>query len=169
MTFFTDPIDSIVWRDAVDLKANWWNPNRVFKSEFRLLEHSLLSTGWIQPVLVTPEDMVIDGFHRWRLSQDSPKVIARWAGRVPTAVLDLDEAQAMAMTVRVNRAKGSHLALDMSHLVRTLLNEHQRSVPWVMQELGMSEEEVELLSGGDIFKARKINEWVYSQAWYPTE
>lgn len=162
-----DPIENIVWRDAVDLTANWWNPNRVFKQEFKLLEHSLLSTGWLQPILISPSDTIIDGFHRWRLTQDSKKVNARWGGRLPCATLELDEPEAMAMTVRINRAKGSHSALDLSVLVTKLREEHNRPMEWVTKELGMTEEEVELLSSGDIFKARKINQWVYSKAWYP--
>ena len=84
-----DPIDNIEWREASTLQANYWNPNRVHKPELKLLEHSLLSTGWIQPILINKNGMVIDGFHRWRLSQDSEAVKARYGGKLPVAVLPI--------------------------------------------------------------------------------
>ena len=42
-----DPIDHIRWVPADTLDANTWNPNRVHLAELRLLERSLLSTGWL--------------------------------------------------------------------------------------------------------------------------
>lgn len=62
------PVMKIKWRNADDLKANHWNPNFVMTPELKLLERSLLVTGWVQPVLITPLDTIIDGFHRVQLS-----------------------------------------------------------------------------------------------------
>ncbi|ASR83888.1 hypothetical protein SEA_WALTZ_7 [Arthrobacter phage Waltz] len=164
-----DPIDTITWVDAATLHSNPWNPNRVHKRELALLEHSLLSTGWIQPVLVNPEGLVIDGFHRWRLSQDSAKVKARYGGRVPVAVIDVDRPAAMLMTIRINRAKGTHVALDMSAIVRELLEDHGYPAKTIAQEMGASMDEVNLLSQQGVFAVRDIPNHKYSQAWYPAE
>lgn len=67
----TDPINSIQWLDAGTLKANHYNPNVVMNTELRLLERSILQTGWIQPILVNANRIIIDGFHRWSLSKIS--------------------------------------------------------------------------------------------------
>lgn len=164
-----DPIDRIEWRDASTLNANLWNPNVVFTPELRLLEYSLLEQGWIQPILINRTGLIIDGFHRWRLAQDSPRVRERWGGRVPCAVLDLPDHKAMLLTVRINRAKGTHVATRMSQLVRSLLNDFGVDPQQLAVELGATIEEVELLAQPDIFKARNLKDYKYSRAWYPAE
>lgn len=75
------PIDSIEWIDAELLTANDYNPNVVLRHEFRLLEHSLLKNGWIQPILVTQDNVIIDGFHRVTLAKTSKKVKALSAAK----------------------------------------------------------------------------------------
>lgn len=164
-----NPIDEIVWRDAIDLKANYWNPNRVHKQELRLLEHSLLSTGWIQPILINENNLIIDGFHRWRLSCDSKKITAAFNGKVPTAMLPVDDATAMAITVRINRAKGTHIAVEMHKLVHALLTEHHWSREQIATEIGATLDEVDILAQDGVFAAKNIASWAYSQAWYPGE
>src|SRR5256885_364426 len=95
------PIEMIEWRDPETLDANLYNPNVVVSKEMELLKLSLERQGWIQPILITPNGTIIDGFHR--------TTIARLNGwLVPCAVLDLDEKERMILTVRINRAKGSH-------------------------------------------------------------
>ncbi|WP_198428778.1 ParB N-terminal domain-containing protein [Nocardia bovistercoris] len=164
-----NPIDHIQWIPADTLDPNVWNPNRVHKPELRLLERSLLSTGWIQPLMVSRERIIIDGFHRWRLSQDSAAVRKRWRGRVPVAVLDVDRPTAMLMTIRINRAKGTHAAIEMSAIVRELLETHHMDPAQIAQEIGGTRAEVDLLAQEDVFAARGINKWAYSPAWYPKD
>ena len=165
----SDPIDNIVWLDAEQLTANAWNPNRVHKAELKLLEFSLLSTGWIQPILANKENLIIDGFHRWRLSQDSKAVKARWGGKVPVTVLDIDRPSAMLMTIRINRAKGSHVAINMSEIVRELLEVHGYSAEVIAKEMGANLDEVNLLAQDGVFAVKNIAKWSYSPAWYPIE
>lgn len=163
-----DPIARIEWVDAATLHANGWNPNRVFKKEFELLELSLLSLGWIQPVLASTGGQIIDGFHRWRLSQDSSAVYGRYGGMLPVARLDVDEPTAMAITVRINRAKGTHTAVKMSELVHIIVNEHGWAKERLAQEIGAHLNEIELLLQDNIFTKRKVSQWGLSEAWYPT-
>jgi ParB-like chromosome segregation protein Spo0J len=164
-----DPIDNIEWREASTLQANYWNPNRVHKPELKLLEHSLLSTGWIQPILINKNGMVIDGFHRWRLSQDSEAVKARYGGKLPVAVLPIENDEAMAITVRINRAKGSHVAIEMHKLVNALITDFGWSRERVAQEIGAHVSEVDLLMQEGVFTNKDIKNWSYSKAWYPAE
>lgn len=164
-----DPVDSIRWVPADTLDPNTWNPNRVHLAELRLLERSLLSTGWLQPLLVNPDRLIIDGFHRWRISQDSKAVSTRWSGRVPVAVLDVDRPTAMLMTIRINRAKGTHVAVEMSAIVRELIDTFGVDRGVIAREIGGTKEEVDLLAQTGVFSAKKIKDWAYSKAWYPTE
>lgn len=164
-----EPIEQIEWRDVESLRANGYNPNRVHKPEMRLLKHNLLTHGWIQPILVNREGVIIDGFHRWTLSREDKQVRARWDGKVPCAVMDISEAQAMALTVRVNRAKGTHVALAMHDLVVSLMADHGWTVEQIAKEIGATRKEVEVLAQEGVFKVKKINEWAYSPAWYPGE
>jgi hypothetical protein len=163
------PITKVYWVLAKDLVANHWNPNYVLSPELKLLERSLLVTGWCQPILVTADYHIIDGFHRMRLSLDSPALKAKYEGWVPCAVLDVTEAEAMMLTVRMNRAKGTHGALRMSELVKALIDQHGCDPAEVAAEIGASADEVALLYQDSIFTARDIKNYRYSEAWQPAE
>lgn len=165
----SEPIDSITWQPAENLRANHWNPNRIHKKEFTLLERSILSMGWIQPVLINSTGLIIDGFHRWRLSQDSKAVKKRYNGMVPTAVIDVPDDEAMVITIRVNRAKGSNVAYEMHRLVLDLLENHGWTVERLAKEIGASSHEVKTLAMDGLFVAKDIANWKYSNAWYPAE
>lgn len=164
-----DPIGNIEWIEAEGLRANSYNPNVVFGPELKLLERSILLTGWVQPILVTPERTIIDGFHRWRLSCESTALRKRYAGRCPCVVLPVSRAQAMVMTVRMNRAKGSHVAVRMSALVRALIDEHGLDRQEIADEIGATMAEVELLYQESVFAAKNSKDYSYSKAWYPIE
>ncbi|WP_372672558.1 ParB N-terminal domain-containing protein [Amycolatopsis kentuckyensis] len=176
-----DPLDHIRWVDADQLDANTWNPNRVHGTELKLLARSMLTTGWIQPLLVNPDGLIIDGYHRWRLSSSggadghgkwkrlAAQVRERWGGRVPVAVLDVDRPTAMLMTIRINRAKGTHVAVSMSEIVRELIAEHAMDPQEIATEMGATLDEVNLLAQDGVFAVKGIKDWAYSPAWYPAE
>lgn len=164
-----DPVDNIVWLQASELVANDYNPNHVDRRELRLLERSIMKTGWIQPLLISRDNIIIDGFHRWGLARHSELLQQRYGGRVPCAILDVSPAEAMAITVRINRAKGTHAAVEMSALVHRLVNEYAWDEQEVALEIGATLDEVQLLLQDNIFKARNIAEYQYSRAWVPEE
>ena len=165
----TDPLNDIQWLEADLLESNDYNPNAVFSPELRLLERSILKTGWVQPILVSKDNIIIDGFHRWSLSKDSKKLRAKYKGRVPCAVLDVTREQAMILTVRMNRAKGSHIAVRMSEMIKELIDVHGIAIPDLAVELGATKKEVELLYQDGVFKARNMKDYKYSNAWVPAE
>jgi len=164
-----DPIDRVVWMPADDLSANNYNPNIVFTPELRLLETSLLRSGWIQPILATREDVIVDGFHRWMLSRTSARLREVYRGMVPVAVLDLTRAEAIMLTVRINRAKGSHTALKMADLVKELVNQHGLDFQEIATGIGAAADEIELLMQESVFTDRNLKDYRYSKAWYPIE
>ena len=161
------PIDNIVWREATELKANDYNPNVVFNSELKLLERSVMLTGWVQPILIDGDDNIIDGFHRWSLSKESKRLKKKFSGKVPCAIIDVPRHKAMVMTIRMNRAKGTHVALKMKDIIIELLDEHKCDRQEVADEIGATLAEVDLLYQSSIFKAKGLDKYRYSKAWVP--
>jgi ParB-like chromosome segregation protein Spo0J len=167
--FSKEPISCIEWRDSATLNGNDYNPNVVFNPELRLLEKSILMTGWVQPVLIATDGTIIDGFHRAMLSRESKALRERYHGKVPCAVLDVTRAEAMLLTIRMNRAKGTHVAVRMSEIVRELVDVHHVSPEQVAAEIGATPEEITLLRQDGVFKMKNIDKYAYSKAWYPAE
>ena len=164
-----DPINRIQWMDCADLKGNDYNPNVVMNSELRLLETSLMLTGWVQPVLADPERNIIDGFHRWRLSQDSKQLRERYGGKVPVAILSVTRPQAIMLTIRMNRAKGVHVAYRMSDVVKELIDIHGCEREEIAAGIGATADEIDILYQDSIFKSRNLADYKYSKAWVPVE
>jgi hypothetical protein len=164
-----EPVEAIQWIAATDLKANHYNPNRVMNAEMNLIERSILKTGWIQPILVNKNNIIIDGFHRWTLSQVSQALKEKYHGKVPCAVLDVSDVEAMVITVRINRAKGTHLAFRMSEYVREIVEKHGRPMDELAKDIGATFEEVQLLMKSDMFEHKDVENWAYSEAWFPAE
>lgn len=164
-----EPVENIQWIDCDSLKANHYNPNRVMNAEMNLIERSILRTGWIQPILVNKNNTIIDGFHRWTLSRLSTQLREKYHGKVPCAVLDVSDAEAMVITVRINRAKGTHLAFRMSEYIKELVQTHRIPIDDLARDIGATIDEVELLMRGDVFETKDIENWTYSEAWFPAE
>jgi ParB-like chromosome segregation protein Spo0J len=162
-----EPISRIEWLPVEMLQANGYNPNVVLKTELELLEFSVLKTGWIQPILVSRDYVIIDGFHRWHLSLKSARLREKYRGEVPCCVLDVDLPEAMLMTVRINRAKGSHVAVRMHELVKQLVDDHAYDAQRIAQGIGAHKGEVELLYSEGVFAAKKTPDHKYSKAWKP--
>lgn len=163
----SQPIDNITWVDPKTLTANDYNPNRVFDTELKLLEHSIISNGWIQPILVTKQNVIIDGFHRWRLALDSKKLQDLTDGKVPVATLDITEPERMLLTIRINRAKGTHVAIKMSEIIQSLIEDYGYDIQSICKGIGAGKKEVELLMMRDVFEAKDIKNYKYSKAWVP--
>lgn len=165
----SDPIDNIEWVDSKSLTANHWNPNRILKAEHDLLVHNMETLGWVQPILINNNNIIIDGFHRWRISQDIKSIKDKYEGKVPVVILDIDDREAMLYTIRMNRAKGVHSSNGMQKIAKILVNEYQMTKEQLEYELGMSSTEVELLLSDSVLTARNSKEWKYNKAWYPIE
>lgn len=164
-----EPVEDIQWIPCDELKANHYNPNRVMNAEMNLIEKSILKTGWIQPILVNKNNVIIDGFHRWTLSKLSTQLRERYHGKVPCAVLDVSDAEAMIITVRINRAKGTHLAFRMADYVKEIVEKHRVPIDQLARDIGATLDEVQLLMENDVFAAKDIENWTYSEAWIPAE
>lgn len=162
------PISNISWIDVEELKANDYNPNVVLKREMNLLKLSIIRNGWIQPILINKDYEIIDGYHRVSAVRMDKQLRDFTNGKVPCAVLDLDEPSRMLLTIRINRAKGNHVAFKMHDVITTLVNDYNVSIKRICKEIGATPNEVKLLLQENIFAEKGINdESTYSKAWIP--
>ena len=92
-----------------------------------------------------------------------------FSGRVPCVVMDIDDREAMLLTIRINRAKGVHEASAMAKIAKKLVNDFGMTPQNLKDELGMGTREVDLLLADTVFTIKNIAEWQYSKAWYPYE
>lgn len=162
------PISRVQWIDVEQLQANDYNPNVVFSKEMELLKFSLLRSGWIQPILVTQNNVIIDGFHRATLAKADKKVHELTNGKVPVVVMNLSEPERMLLTIRINRAKGSHIAVKMSDIIHKLVNEYGMPIKDICSGIGATKDEVELLLLDNVFKKHNVDkDSKYSKAWVP--
>ncbi len=166
MESFKHPIDRIQWIDARTLNPNSYNPNIVMNKELELLRLSMLKQGWIQPIIVNGAT-IIDGFHRYWLSTNDKALIKAFNYQVPVCDLRLSEAEARLLTVRMNRAKGSHIAVKMHNLVTGLVKEYGQDPAYIAEQIGANRDEVELLLKENVFEALEIRKHKYSKAWIP--
>jgi hypothetical protein len=94
---------------------------------------------------------------------------ARYGGKVPVAILDVDRPTAMLLTIRMNRAKGTHVAVRMSEIARELVQKHGLDPMEIAHDIGATKEELDVLLMEGVFEARNIKDYRYSKAWYPKE
>jgi len=151
------PLEQIEWRDPNTLTSNDYNPNHVAKTELRLLGLSIERTGWIQPVLITPAGVIIDGFHRSMIAKDK-----QWL--VPCAILDISEVERMFLTIRINRAKGTHVAFKMADVIQSLVKDHGVGIEAVAANIGATKEEINLLLIEDVFEKFDVKNHKYNEA-----
>lgn len=161
------PVNNVVWRKRTELKANAYNPNHVPPPELLLLKTSILQDGWTQPIVIREDFEIVDGFHRWLVSEDK-EISIMTDGLVPTAMLkNISKAHQIMSTIRHNRARGSHLVKGMSNIVHTLIEEYKKSPEEVIKLLSMEPEEVErLLDNGNMLKRGARNK-EFGKAWTP--
>jgi len=145
------------------LMPNPWNPNKVAKPEMDLLRISIRNSGFCYPIVVVKkcdkEYVIVDGFHRHLLAIEFNMEY------VPAVILDDPIEELMAVTIRFNRARGTHHIDRMSNIVTQLIKLNL-TTDEIKKNLGMDADEVLRLkqhSGiAEIFK-----DYEYSKAWVP--
>lgn len=157
------PVSRVQWVPADKVYANDYNPNSVAPPEMELLQVSIESDGFTQPIVVweTEEGYeVVDGFHR--------HIVGKKMGlsHLPVVVVNedrTDKGDRMASTIRHNRARGKHQVGAMSEIVQDLARRNW-SDQRIGKELGMSPDEVlrlKQISG----LAEMFADEEFSEAW----
>ena len=152
------------------LRANDYNPNNVAPPEMRLLQLSIMSDGYTQPIVAWPDGgdsfEVIDGFHRNRVGKEVGAVRKRVMGRLPISIINTDRTSKedrIAATIRHNRARGKHSVDMMADIVLDLARRNWDDAK-IAKELGMEPDEVlrlkQITGLAELFADRD-----FSEAW----
>ena len=139
------PVSHVIWVPASEVQANDYNPNTGAPPEMELLELSIKSDGFTQPIVCwRTEDHyeVIDGFHRHLVGK---KLGMEYLPIVIVNQERTDRNDRIASTIRHNRARGKHEIAAMSDIVIELKRRNWSDVK-ISRELGMEPDEVLRLS-----------------------
>lgn len=157
------PVSHVRWVPAEEVYANDYNPNKVAPPEMKLLEVSIQTDGFTQPIVTwkTEEGYeVVDGFHR--------HLVGKKLGysHLPIVVLNTENTsreERIAATIRHNRARGKHQIKAMSDIV-VELSRRNWSDKRIGKELGMDADEVlrlkQITGLAELFQDEE-----FSEAW----
>lgn len=151
------PIEKVV--------ANSYNPNAVAPPEMKLLYQSIKEDGYTMPIVCyylseIDKYEIVDGFHRFTIMKTHKDIFQREKGMVPVVVIEKDESNRIASTIRHNRARGTHSIELMTNIVSEL-TEAGMSDAWIMKNIGMDADEIlrlKQLSGiAELFKNKEFS------------
>lgn len=154
------------------IQANTYNPNSVAGPEMELLETSIWEDGYTMPIVCyyladSDKYEIVDGFHRYTTMKQSKRIRDRESGLLPVVVIDKDESNRMASTIRHNRARGSHSIELMSNIVAEL-TQAGMSDAWILKHIGMDKDELlrlkQITGLADLFKDKE-----FTKAWEKKE
>lgn len=166
---YKSPVYNVKRVPIEKIRANSYNPNHVAPPEMKLLYKSILEDGYTMPIVcyyLAAEDKyeIVDGYHRYCTMLNHKDIYDREGGCLPVVVIDKDENDRMASTIRHNRARGSHSIELMTNIVAEL-SKSGMSDAWIMKNIGMDLEELvrlKQLSGlQELFKDKDFSKsWV---------
>ncbi len=150
------------------IQANSYNPNSVAPPEMKLLYKSIKEDGYTMPIVcyyLVEKDKyeIVDGFHRYTVMLKHKDIYTREKGMLPVVVIDKDESNRMASTIRHNRARGTH-SIDLMVNIVSDLTKSGMSDAWIMKNIGMDADEIlrlKQISGiTELFKDKN-----FSKSW----
>ena len=159
------PVYNVVAVPLEKIQANSYNPNSVAPPEMKLLYQSIKEDGYTMPVVCyydIEKDIyeIVDGFHRYTIMKKHKDIFDRENGKLPVVVIDKDESNRMASTIRHNRARGSHSIELMSNIVSELVKSGMGD-DWILKQIGMDADELlrlKQISGlAELFKDREFS------------
>jgi ParB-like chromosome segregation protein Spo0J len=146
MENYQSPVYNVLRVPIEKIRANSYNPNAVAPPEMKLLEISIWEDGYTMPAVcyyLPDEDIyeIVDGYHRYTTLKTSQRIFDRENGMLPVVVINKDESNRMASTIRHNRARGSHSIELMSNIVAEL-TQSGMSDAWILKHIGMDKDEL---------------------------
>ena len=166
MENYKSPVYNVLRIPLEKIRANSYNPNSVAPPEMELLETSIWEDGYTMPVVcyyLKDEDIyeIVDGYHRFTTMKTSKRIMEREGGCLPCVVIDKDDSNRMASTIRHNRARGSHTIELMSNIVAELTRSGM-SDAWILKHVGMDKDELlrlkQITGLADLFKDKEFSE-----------
>lgn len=142
----TSPVYAVKAVPIEKIQANSYNPNSVAPPEMKLLYQSIKEDGYTMPVVcyylpLIDKYEIVDGFHRYTIMMTHKDIFNRENGCLPVVVIEKDESNRMASTIRHNRARGSH-SIDLMVNIVGELTKAGMSDAWIMKNIGMDADEI---------------------------
>lgn len=169
--FIDEPVDYVQWIKSEAILGNDYNPNKVAPPEMKLLEISIQADGYTQPIVTSDENdviVVVDGFHRSKISKENKVINKKLYGYTPIVKIRTTQKnieERMASTIRHNRARGKHGIDPMSDIVAYLAKKGWDDEK-IAKELGMDADEVlrfkQITGLTELFLTEE-----FSEAWEP--
>jgi ParB-like chromosome segregation protein Spo0J len=162
----SSPVYNVLSIPIDKIRANSYNPNSVAPPEMELLELSIWEDGYTMPIVcyyLKDEDVyeIVDGYHRYLVLKNSKRIFDRENGLLPVVIIDKDDSNRMASTIRHNRARGSHSIELMSNIVAEL-TESGMSDAWILKHIGMDKDELlrlkQITGIATLFKDKNFSE-----------
>jgi ParB-like chromosome segregation protein Spo0J len=159
------PVYNVLAIPLEKIQANSYNPNSVAPPEMKLLYQSIKEDGYTMPVVcyyLSDVDRyeIVDGFHRYTIMLKHKDIHTRENGCLPVVVIDKDESNRMASTIRHNRARGSHSIELMTNIVAELVKTGMGD-DWILKQIGMDADELlrlKQISGlAELFKNQEFS------------
>lgn len=147
------------------IQANSYNPNSVAPPEMKLLYQSIKEDGYTMPIVCyylqeIDKYEIVDGYHRYTIMMKHKDIFKREKGMLPVVVIEKDESNRMASTIRHNRARGSHSIELMTNIVSELVKSGM-SDAWILKNIGMDADELlrlKQISGlAELFKNKEFS------------
>lgn len=159
------PVYNVIAVPLDKIQANSYNPNSVAPPEMKLLYQSIKEDGYTMPVVCyylkdVDKFEIVDGFHRYTIMKTHKDIFERENGCLPVVVIDKDENNRVASTIRHNRARGSHSIELMTNIVSELVKSGMGD-DWILKQIGMDADELlrlKQLSGlAELFRNREFS------------
>ena len=140
------PVYNVLAVPIEKIQANSYNPNSVAAPEMKLLYQSIKEDGYTMPVVCyylseIDKYEIVDGFHRYTIMKSHKDIFEREKGKLPVVVIEKDESNRMASTIRHNRARGSH-SIDLMSNIVSELTKAGMSDAWILKNIGMDADEL---------------------------
>lgn len=94
-----------------DVRPNDYNPNRLPPEMFAKLKAEIQRVGFLQPILIDKNGIIIDGEHRWKALKELG------APKIPVIRLEIDAVEAKIQTLNMNLIKGVLDGVDLSKML----------------------------------------------------
>jgi ParB-like chromosome segregation protein Spo0J len=114
------------------LKSDGLNPNKMTKGEMEALKKSIRRYGFITPVVVNKENIIVDGEQRWQASKELK------LKEIPVVAINVEEVDRRILRQVMNKLKGKHdPLLDLSEFKKIYNDEGLK----MLEELTFIEED----------------------------
>jgi ParB/RepB/Spo0J family partition protein len=118
-----------------EIQPNNYNPNEMTEPMLNHLVKEIQRTGFLQPILINQNKLIIDGEHRWIAGKTTGLT------EIPCIIVEMTDEQAKITTVNMNQIKGELNPIKFAELLKTL--ETNLSRDYISEVLNLTKAEIE--------------------------